>query len=168
MISNANIEILEQLKFVLLQINGIDYKKALKVLNMSTIGQHNRHIIEFYQCLFDGIETNIVDYDARNRDLKIESDLDYAIGEIDRIILNLDSCNFDSSVTLKMSFGYHQISLVSTTFQRELTYLLEHTIHHLAIIKIALDHSFTNITIPANFGIAFSTIAYKQINTLTA
>ena len=52
---------------------------------------------------------------------------------------------------------------VSSSFFRELTYLIEHTIHHLAIIKIGLNEVYPAIEIPKNFGVAHSTIRYQAL-----
>jgi uncharacterized damage-inducible protein DinB len=167
-IKKANIEILQQLKFVLAQIEAVDYKKPLKVLNNSTIGQHNRHIVEFYQCLFLGIDSKIVDYDARKRDLQLETDLNYSIAVMDEIIEKFH-CNFeDTNLKLLVNLGSESATNVSTTFQRELTYLIEHSIHHLAIINIALRDSYAQIEIPRNFGVAFSTIIHQEKSQLFA
>ena len=167
-ISEANIEILNQLKSVLAQFDNFDYKRGLKILNDVSIGQHTRHIIEFYQCLFNGYEINTINYDSRNRDLQIESDLEYALSNIELIIEKLGSKLDDSSIDLEVSIGYGNNTTVSTTFQRELTYLIEHTIHHLAIMNIAITGVFPAIIIPKHFGVAFSTIQFQHSQNLTA
>lgn len=167
-IKKANIEIIQQLRFVLAQMQGLDYKKPLKVLNNSTIGQHNRHIVEFYQCLFLGIENKIVDYDARQRDLQIETDLNYSLTVMDEIIDKFEIDFEDINLELMVNFGCESATNVSTTFQRELTYLIEHSIHHLAIINIALRDSFADIEVPKNFGVAFSTIIHQEKTQLFA
>ncbi len=165
-IKKANVEILEKLKFVLNQMNSTDYNKGLKVLNWVSIGQHVRHIIEFYQCLFEGVKSNIIDYDARKRDLRIENDLEYGLITIATLIEKLETDFEDINLNLNVNFGIP--SLVKTSFQRELTYLIEHSIHHLAIINIALKDSFPNIETPIHFGVAYSTIMHQQKANLTA
>jgi len=50
---------------------------------------------------------------------------------------------------------------VDTTFNRELLYAIEHTVHHMAIIKIGMLLNYPNVTVPENFGVAESTIQYK-------
>jgi len=44
----------------------------------SGVGRHLRHILGFYQCFLAGQDGKI-DYDARNRDERVEADRDYAI-----------------------------------------------------------------------------------------
>ncbi|MES2794459.1 MAG: DinB family protein [Bacteroidota bacterium] len=167
-INLANIEVLNQLKAVLEQFEGIDYKKSLKILNEISIGQHTRHIIEFYQCLFYGQENDLINYDDRNRDLRIETDLEYAIWHIDQILLKLNSYLDDSKIFLVVSFGLNNETKVGTSFERELAYLIEHTIHHLAIINIAIKELHPEIIVPKYFGVAYSTIQYQENKSLTA
>jgi hypothetical protein len=166
-IRNTNKNILNQLRQVLVQMDGDVYKKPLKVLNNSTIGQHVRHVIEFYTCLYSGIETNQIDYDSRQRDMQIETDKQYSLNILDKINSLLEIDHDDASLMLRTSFGQEFI-LVSTTFQRELTYLIEHTIHHLAIINIAINDSLPSIIVPKHFGVAFSTITYQESCSLSA
>jgi uncharacterized damage-inducible protein DinB len=67
-----------------------------------------------------------------------------------------------------VNFGCENATKVTTTFQRELTYLIEHSIHHLAIISIALRDSFATIEVPKYFGVAFSTIIHQEKSQLFA
>jgi uncharacterized damage-inducible protein DinB len=167
-LQKANIEILEQLKFVLNQLNKNDFKKPLALLNNISIGQHCRHIVEFYQCLMQGLEGEVVDYDARMRDLRIETDLIYCLEMLNNNIDKLKSQLTDQSVLLKISFDKNETFSVSSTFLRELIYIIEHTIHHLAIINIGVRNTFEAIVIPPNFGVAYSTILHNEKSHLTA
>ena len=45
----------------------------------ATIGQHVRHIVELFQCLENGYEKGIVNYELRKRDKNIETDKQLAI-----------------------------------------------------------------------------------------
>lgn len=160
-IKDSNTAILNQLRSVLGQLGTTDYKKHLKILN-SSIGQHSRHILEFYLCLFNGFDTGEVCYDTRQRDLQIENDLDYSITILDQIIEKLDGIQVNQNVNLVTSFEQDIAQVVQSNYGRELVYLIEHTIHHLAIINIALQESFPNVIVPANFGVAFSTIKHRS------
>ncbi|MDX1476670.1 MAG: hypothetical protein R3301_03155 [Saprospiraceae bacterium] len=51
---------------------------------------------------------------------------------------------------------------MDSSLERELIYNIEHTIHHLAIIKIGLAIIAPDIPLPAHFGVAPSTVKYKQ------
>jgi uncharacterized damage-inducible protein DinB len=157
----VNTEILEQLAAVLAQLSPADYKKELKVLNTGTIGQHVRHILEFYGCLLQGATCGCVDYDSRQRNLRLEADHAYALDYLAQIDLQISKLQA-IPVKLAIGFGCEQAQQIPTSMERELTYLIEHSIHHLAIIKIALVSNFEAVQIPQNFGVAYSTIQYHK------
>ena len=50
---------------------------------------------------------------------------------------------------------------IETNYERELLYNLEHSIHHQALIKVALLQ-LQSVEIPENFGVAQSTIVYRE------
>lgn len=162
MIFNISIDILEQLKRHISQLTPVQYASKLDVFNGSSIGGHSRHIIEFYDCLLNSIESNNVNYDARLRDLQIENNRDYAILIINKIINKLEQFdNFDKNVVLISKFGNCELS-TPTTFQREITYLIEHTIHHFALIRIGIQSCFEKIKVEHEFGVAFSTLEFRN------
>ena len=142
MLQKTNIQIITQLTDLLNDIESVVYKDALRPLHYSTMGQHVRHITEFYLCLLKGYETGVVDYDARERNLLIEIDKDFTVETLENVIQELEKLEMDKSLTLKSSFGREESIEMPTSFFRELTYLIEHTIHHLAIIKIGLNEVY--------------------------
>ena len=163
MLQETNIQIITQLIDLLNNIESVVYKDALRPLHYSTTGQHVRHITEFYLCLLKGYETGIVDYDARDRNLLIEIEKDFTIEILENIQKDLTNLKSDKLLTLKSNFGENEAIEMTTSFFRELTYLIEHTIHHLAIIKIGLNEVYPEIEIPKNFGVAHSTIRCKRL-----
>ncbi|MBP6385066.1 MAG: DinB family protein [Pseudarcicella sp.] len=166
MLKKINIEILEQLVEVLSQLNSQIYIQQLCILNNNSIGQHVRHIIEFYVCLLKSQETQIVNYDNRERNFNIELDINYTLALIKNTQKILSEENFNQNITLVSRFGCDFENCVKSSFDRELNYLIEHTIHHFAIIKIGINEAFPMVNLPENFGIAHSTIRFKEsVNT---
>jgi hypothetical protein len=51
---------------------------------------------------------------------------------------------------------------MKSSFYRELAYNIEHAIHHMALLKVAINHSFSYITVPESFGVASSTVRYRN------
>lgn len=162
---NASYNVLDQLVFVLNQIDSEDYSQKISSLSAS-IGQHIRHILEFYICLFEGIQSGKVNYDQRKRDPRIENDIDFAIKKIEEIKSKIQSVEDDVELVLSISYGEISESNIdiTTNFNRELAYNIEHSIHHLAIIKTAFSEKYDYISLPENFGIASSTIRYLKEN----
>ena len=150
---------IQQLSHLISQLNEEQYAKPLSCLSQTSIGKHVRHVIECYQCLLQGIENGLVDYDKRERNVQIETDKMFALEILDSIsvaILDL------KEKPLQLSVAYYEDAiLVQTSLLRELAYNVEHTVHHLAIIKLGVHVSFPKIQIAENVGVASSTIRYQ-------
>lgn len=156
---------LDDLRFYLAVIDPVTYQSPLDILSGSTIGQHTRHIIEFYNCLLEQSLTNtepVINYAARKRDHRIESEPDYALSNVDTIIEKLKELNTENTCLLNCAEHGQDDLMVHSTIGRELIYNIEHTIHHLAIVKIALKSTTPQIALPEHFGVAPSTIRHRQ------
>lgn len=150
-----------QLTNVLDQLNQEQYTAASSNLSGSTIGQHMRHVIELYQCLLAGYGSGIVCYDKRTRDTAIENNIELARHLLQQLSGAVDLDNRD--MLLESFFGEDasvQINL-PTNYYRELMYNLEHSVHHMALMKVGLKE-FSIAEVSENFGVASSTIQYKK------
>ena len=154
---------LHQLDDVLKQTNNTQYATGLSILFGSSVGMHVRHIIEFYQCMLNGISIQTINYDARERNLRIENDIEYAKEIIHDCIQQIENLKENTELVMLTSQDLSDDSFrIPTNVFRELTYLIEHSIHHIAIIRMAYNENFPSILIPEHFGVAYSTIKYKQ------
>lgn len=149
---------LDGLILVLNQLSNNEYSKKCEHLSDATIGEHTRHIIEMFQCLENNYDSGLVNYDKRNRNLKIETDTNFALQKIDEIKENLDREN--KKIQLQQIIDGHEFRIDSNYF-RELLYNLEHCIHHQALIKVAVLQC-DKIQIDQNFGVARSTIEFRN------
>ncbi len=157
--------VLNQLKDILRQCPAENYNEPLQVLNGNSIGKHVRHILEFFICFLDATSTGEVNYDARQRDLRLENDLNFVLETIDRVDNGLRILDYGRNLLLKTLIeGNHY--MVSTNVQREIVYLIEHSIHHFALIRIGIEQHFADVEIHPHFGIAASTIHHEH-NVLT-
>lgn len=156
--------ILSQLASLVDQIGESDFSKPCPTLGHSSIGQHLRHTLEFFLCLESGCITGVVNYDKRAHDKLIESDKYIAAATISRIKEFIAQRHAD--FTLKLEVGYNldseESQVMDTNYFRELTYNIEHAVHHMAIIKIGIREVANYVILPADFGIAASTIRYKE------
>jgi len=155
--------ILSQLTDLVTQIKDEDFIKPATTLSNSTIGQHLRHTLEFFICLEDGYERGVVNYDKRAHDKLIESDKFIARLAIDRIK------DFVASVSdrrLFLEVGYDidkdEYLTIESTATRELVYNIEHAVHHMAIMKIGIREIASYIQLAPDFGIAASTVRYRE------
>lgn len=160
----ASIRILNQLSGLINTLSQDEFTKPLPVLNSSTLGQHIRHTIEFFTCLQNGIADRLVNYDQREHNKAIESDRKVALANIKAIKIFIADCNVDQDLTLEMSYGLEDQpnTQVKSNFQRELAYNIEHCVHHMAIIKIGALALKDDLQLPADFGVAASTIRYQK------
>jgi hypothetical protein len=138
------------------------YSQKSLLLNGSTVGGHTRHVIELFQCLINGYENALVNYEQRKRDLEIETNKNFACSLLTSIASSIQMPN----KILKLQGFYSETSneecAVDTNFYRELIYNLEHTIHHMAMIRVAINE-VSDIKLPDNFGVAAATTQYKKL-----
>jgi hypothetical protein len=159
--NNIYIKVVQQLTDLLEQLKPCEYQQSLAVLNGSSIGQHTRHIVEFYLCLLNGLSAGVVDYDARERNLLLENDLTFATNTLRNIENRIEAIqNLNEPLLLNVGYNSDNQTLIETNFMREMVYLVEHSIHHYALIRIGLQQNFAGINIPKNFGVAYSTVKH--------
>jgi len=165
-ILSASFEILNQLESILEQIHPRDFSRPSPLLSGSTIGQHMRHTLEFFLCLERGFKAGVINYDKRDRDKRIETDKSLAISSINRIRHFIASHPSDKVLKLKVGYEQHseQCCEVQTNYYRELTYNIEHAIHHMAIMKIGVREIAPYVVLPEHFGVAVSTVRYRVIS----
>lgn len=151
------LDTLEQFKEVLSKLPDC-YAQSCEILSNATIGQHTRHIIELYLCLIKGYDDSDVSYDHRQRNKRIEEDLSFALQQLGYIQEHLEKPNKPVKVRYELAGEENQLD---SNYFREVMYNLEHTIHHQALIKVAIKH-FSDQEIPESFGVAPSTIQYRK------
>lgn len=114
--------------------------------NSSSIGAHIRHILDRYQSFFTGIPQGIINYDARKQNKLIQVNLEaanFALSFLSRRIEVLDPAeSLGRSVNACESVHHERPSLpISSTVDRELLGLVNHSNHCLAIIALMVKRS---------------------------
>src|SRR5690349_4794880 len=150
-----------QLSETLQLLSDTQYIHPSKTLSNATIGQHTRHIIEMFICLEDGYESGIVNYEHRKRDIVIETNKSFAISLLKTICYELGKPNKEMTLEATYNEDSNEIIRFVTNYHREIAYNLEHTIHHMALIKVGV-RELSDLTIPEGFGVATSTLKYKK------
>lgn len=158
------ITLLDQLKQVQEKLSEEDFTKKLEVLSGSTLGQHIRHTLEFFLCLMDGYNQKKINYDERKHDIFTESDRRLSIKLTKTIIEFLQSEPEDRPIEFIANYSLVDRSdiCMSSSLYREVSYNIEHTIHHMALIKVGINAMDKRIDLPENFGVASSTVRHKQ------
>jgi uncharacterized damage-inducible protein DinB len=162
-LKSANTDILSQLTHVISQLNNADYARPLDVLSGNSIGRHIRHILEFYQLLVDSTRTGRLNYDRRERDLQLEADASQALGRINVLDQSIQQLDLHQPLHLEadLSVAGGRSIQIPSSFARELLYNLEHAIHHMALVQVAVRDSFPEIKLPPHFGVAYSTVQHQ-------
>ncbi|KAF9390894.1 hypothetical protein CPB97_008134 [Podila verticillata] len=150
-----------------------------------TIGKHVRHLHDHYRLLLTAYPKNqeeaahwSVDYDARSREVPMETDIDVAIEQLEKIQFMLedyqdtlcatdpqqqkqqqhDQPRFDllQPVTLQATIDPARAPVrFQSTFGRELWFCSLHAVHHFAMIKVICGEYGMSLT--DGFGLAPST-----------
>lgn len=149
---------------ILEQINQEDYTAPLDLFNGASLGQHFRHVLDFFQCLAIAGETGIVDYARRERDPQVEADPRYAATAFKRILERVERMDEGTVLYMRADFMYvpeEERPLYASSAGREMTFVHDHAIHHLAMINIGIQEYCPYIAKPEHFGIAPSTIKHR-------
>lgn len=149
---------LNELSDLVSKLSDNEYCFPCYDLSNASIGEHTRHIIEMFQCLENQYENGIVDYDNRKRDNLIQTNTTFA-NECIAVILNqIEKPN--KNLQLQQIVDKEEL-FIESNYHRELLYNFEHCIHHQALIKVAILQ-YATIAIDENFGVARSTIEYRN------
>jgi len=130
----------------------------------SSIGTHIRHILDFYDCIFNVNTEDKVDLTARSRNKDVESDCGCAQDYLNLIIGRLSATSLDINETV---FVVDDLGLGKTeipyTYGSLLAQANSHTIHHYAIINYIFD-SLGIVINDAEFGYNPTTPKQTSVN----
>lgn len=150
-----------QLSGSLQQLSSEEYTQPSQVLFNATIGQHVRHIIELFIELEKGYASGVVNYEKRKRDYAIETDKVLACTLLQQIYTSINRP--DKYLLLEANYDEdtNDTLTIPTNYYREVVYNLEHTVHHMALIRVGINE-VSNLEVPEGFGVASSTIKYRK------
>ena len=154
-------EIINQLSGLLASLDADIYKQKLEIFDGATIGKHFRHIIDFYTCIINGEKIGLIDYSLRQRNIEIENlipEAEFALAEIQK---NINALDTKVELQIKTDFSLDEDTnrqVVKSSIGRELMYGFDHSIHHIAIIKIGIKQTFPHVVLDQQLGYAPSTL----------
>lgn len=162
----ANLALLAQGRELLASIDDGSYAKRLTLLFSNRIGGQMRHVLEFYECFLDGLPLAHIDYDARRRDERVEESRLSALAKLDVLEERLAASVVRSEdgllwVRMEDAPASCEDGFLTSSVSRELQVLLSHTVHHYALIAVAMR--VQGLTVDAAFGVAPSTLRYQQM-----
>jgi hypothetical protein len=154
-------QLLRQLLDVLENLSDTQYSVSVELLSGATIGQHIRHIVEFFQELDKGYAVGTVNYDRRNRSHVLEMNRSLAVRQLSQMVHSIDRPEKDLVLIAHLVAGDVEPIVVPTNYSRELLYNMEHIVHHMALLRIGIS-AVTALSLPPQFGVAASTLQYRQ------
>ena len=152
---------IDQCDYLLQQINEDSYSQSGE--RIASIGSHMRHILDRFQCFFNGLGERYIDYDARTRDKSIETNLQAAQFAVVTMGRRLQELDISPAAQLRVRETVYHLSPgveVESTVAREIMGLVTHTTHHLAIIGIIARG--LGFKLDRDFGKAASTIVFES------
>jgi hypothetical protein len=162
-LQDAVAEVLRQGESLLNSLSDQDYTRKLPAVFASTVGGHYRHCLDHFQSLLLGLDADEINYDRRERNLRIENDRKFALAETHRILRAFGSIltpflDCPINVRSKVNYEVDAAPLIGSTVGRELMYAVAHAIHHYALIAVMCG--ILEVPVPAGFGVAPSTLKY--------
>lgn len=129
------------------------------------VGRHIRHVTDHVQSLVDGAQIGTIDFNFRTRDSDTERNPHHALSLIEQQQRRLDQLatrDFEQAITVisEMSFDQSLSRGFQSTLAREVLYLINHTIHHAAYVKVMLQQH--QVFLPAEIGLAPCTMSYER------
>jgi uncharacterized damage-inducible protein DinB len=153
------------------EIGSSRYTQRVPVCFNSAAGGHMRHVIEHYLSFLQGLGTGEVDYESRPRDPLMESDPEYAAGQLTAVkqkLREFAAGNADRPLRVRVETAPEgePAPWSESTALRELEFLLSHTVHHYALIAVVCRLA-GHATEP-EFGMAPSTLRYLKTQNAAA
>jgi hypothetical protein len=161
---SKNIHVLKQAIELIERLDDFLFVNTIPPYLKSSAGSHFRHCIDFYNSLLAGIETGRINYDLRERNECVATRRAVAIAQIGSIIerlAKLYTAEMDSEIEVLLegsSGGIEPSSWSRSSVNRELQFLLSHTVHHYALIAFTLR--LQGFEPGEDFGVAPSTLQH--------
>jgi uncharacterized damage-inducible protein DinB len=155
-------DVLDDLDALLVQLVPDAYDRPLPVLSGATLGQHVRHVLEGYRALAESLASGQLDYDRRPRDRNLETSVPLARAALQAVRNTFAQTPPEQVLFLHQGSGLSAPVVVATSVGRELLHTIEHTIHHMALLRIAVEQALPAVSLPSHFGVAYATRQHRQ------
>jgi hypothetical protein len=157
---DSNVELLEQALVVIEDLDDGLFARTVPVIPSLRVGAHLRHVLEFYECFLEGVPLGVIDYEQRRRDTLVETSRTAALAKTWSIVRRLKAISRDDHTVVVRPEDPPNGEPPGSTIARELQVLSSHTTHHFALIAVTLQ--MFGIPVPASFGVARSTVRYRE------
>lgn len=154
-------EALEQVAMIIRATTSDNHLTDENLYTTLRLGSHTRHIVDHFVALLQGIDNGVIDYNRRNRDSVIESQVNQGLLAIEQLVSQIEQVADGPIEVISEIDCYQTVSQrFSSTVHRELLYLINHTIHHTAYMKLLVKPY--HLTLPEGIGIAPGTASFLR------
>jgi uncharacterized damage-inducible protein DinB len=150
---------LNELATLLAETSDVAYVSRPPGEVSGSIGAHVRHCLDHVHAVLDAEPSGVLSYDSRRRQVAIEESRTNGIAALGAAVERLAALSApvpDRPLTLDAQLdrdgGHVQ---VTSSVARELVFVLQHTIHHQALVALLLADQ--GVSVPRTFGYAPST-----------
>lgn len=122
-------------------ISDNEYSNCSVAPYYSSIGNHIRHVLDVFACIFDGLETGIIDFSKREKDVMAETNRNVGLRYFDTIIEKLQNINeysLEHKVRIFDDLGSGKVC-ADYTLGGALMQAQSHAIHHFATIGYIIE-----------------------------
>jgi uncharacterized damage-inducible protein DinB len=152
-------ERLDALADVVERVSDLDYLARPSSGVSGSVGAHVRHCVDHVAALLDRTAAGEMTYDDRQRDTALEQSRRLAAGTLRGLAVRVREMaprTGDVPITLWTMLDRRGTrARVHTSLGRELVFVLQHTIHHEAVVAVLL--AGRGRVLPGHFGLAPST-----------
>ncbi len=140
----SNVRILDEGIRVIERLDDATYARSEPRLASSGVGSHVRHCIDFYECLFAGLVDGRVNYDARERDVRLERSCSAVIQRLRDVksrLRGMRGAGVPRPLVVRLDAaqtGSDEVPWTTSSLDRELQSLISHTVHHFAVVAMIL------------------------------
>lgn len=106
----------------------------------SSIGSHIRHVLDFFNCIVEGLDVNNIDLTARKRDERVATQIPYALESIlsiQQTLMSFSNVSTNYLIHVTDNLGQGNIT-VDYTLESILAHANSHAVHHFATIGYML------------------------------
>lgn len=157
----ASLEAIQQVLDTIALTESVYSRKAKA--HLQPIGTHVRHIVDHYRVFQQGLADGVIDYNQRNRETPIERDPKVAMSALEELYEWFQRAPLDNKsviVISEISISHSESTTIESCVDRELIYLINHTLHHVAYANLLA--ASLGIEMQPHLGVAPATASYLR------
>ncbi len=157
-VCRALVEELERGRKLLIALTDEEYSAEFEELELRSIGAHHRHVLDSCAAFLSGHPAGAIDYRRRGRSRVVENQRSEGVARADLLMESFATFVApDTRVEVRDTLEPGKPPVVTrSTDARELLFLLEHMVHHHAMMRVCARGM--GVRVPAEFGVAPSTL----------